>query len=134
LLPHLHYATQHTELPPSARILDRFAAARQLLADGANEFQVPLNALDPANPALQDSVDDIGRLSHLNEATLYHLIASRFLVGKAIYTRAGPVLVALNPFSPQPKLYATQVLESYQRQAKVEHRDARARLPSHTTP
>ena len=84
------------------------------LPDGSS-VEVPSAALDAANPELQDDLDDIGKLSHLNEACLFHLIATRYLVGRHIYTSAGPVLVALNPFTPQPALYSTSKLEAYQR-------------------
>ena len=86
--------------------------------DGVNVVDVPLHALDPANPSVQDELDDIGELSHLNEASMYHLLASRFVASRRMYTRAGPVLVALNPYEQQPQLYATDVLETYQRRAR----------------
>ena len=93
----------------------------------SSSAEVPLQCLEPANARVQDGVDDIGKLSELNEPALYHLVAARFLVHRKMYTRAGPVLVALNPFAQQPKLYATDVLEAYQRRAKfVEENTAAA--------
>ena len=89
-------------------------ASTVLLPDGSS-VEVPSAALDAANPELQDDLDDIGKLSHLNEACLFHLVATRYLTGRHIYTSAGPVLVALNPFTPQPALYSTSMLEAYQR-------------------
>jgi len=86
-------------------------------------LDVPVAALSPANAVLQDGAEDIGQLSHLNEAAMYHLIAVRFVDSRKMYTRAGPVLVAMNPFAAQPKLYATDVLEAYQRRAKSVEED-----------
>ena len=62
---------------------------------------------------MQDGVDDLGLLSHLNEPSLFHVVARRYLGERKIYTRAGSVLVALNPFTPLPSLYSSSVLEAY---------------------
>ena len=56
----------------------------------------------------------MSELSHLNEATLLHHIASRYLEQEQIYTRAGPVLVAMNPFTRLPELYDDEQLARYQ--------------------
>ena len=79
-----------------------------------DEIEVPSVAMLPANATVQDAADDIGALSHLNEPSLYHLVAQRY-ADRRIYTRAGPVLVAMNPFTPVPELFSGAVLESYQR-------------------
>ena len=89
----------------------------------AGELDVAKSALEPANATIQDSVDDIGALSHLNEPSLFHLIAARY-AERHIYTRAGPVLVALNPFTPVPSLYTTSVLEAYQNASASSTADA----------
>ena len=86
------------------------------LPDGTKlDGAILADALDPANPALQDSVDDIAKLSHLNEPCLYHLVSVRFLKRRLIYSCAGPVLVVLNPFTPVPELYSHDVLTAYHR-------------------
>ena len=75
---------------------------RRVRLEGSElELSVPAEAVAPANPAFQDDLDDVSQLSHLNEATLLHHIASRYLEQRQIYTRAGPVLVAMNP-NPNP--------------------------------
>ena len=52
-----------------------------------------------------------------------------------VYTRCGPLLVALNPFEQQINLYATDVLEAYQRRAKfVEQNVASAAEADDSTP
>ena len=91
---------------------------------------VPPSAVVPANPALQDQLDDIGELSHLNEPALFHLVASRY-ARRQIYTRAGPVLVAVNPYSPQPALYSKLVLEAFQRRSTSGANGAGSGVPPH---
>jgi len=53
----------------------------------------------PANPDLLDEMDDLTRLSFLNEPSILHNLLCRFKQDK-IYTAAGSVLVAINPFRP----------------------------------
>ena len=77
------------------------------------ELTVHPDHISPANPDIQDGLDDVSQLSHLNEAALLHHIASRYL-DEAIYTRAGPVLVAMNPFTRLPELYSDEQLALYQ--------------------
>jgi myosin-5 len=74
----------------------------------------PLNELLPANPASLDDAHDIGSLSHLNEPALLHVVAARYH-RQTIYTKAGPVLIALNPFQRMPQLYADALLDEYAR-------------------
>ncbi len=69
-------------------------------------------AVFPSNPSLLDGVDDLTRLSHLHEAGILCVLRDRFGGGlegmsrKEIYTHAGPVLIAVNPFQSLPDLYA----------------------------
>ena len=51
----------------------------------------------PANPAILDGIDNLTGLSYLNEPSLLHNLRQRYATD-AIYTLAGPVLVAINPF------------------------------------
>ena len=85
------------------------------LPDGSR-LEVPSSALQAANPVIQDTLDDIGSLSNLNEPALFHLVSCRY-AHRQIYTRAGPVLVAVNPYTPLPALYSENALESYRRSA-----------------
>ena len=88
---------------------------RRVRLEGSElELSVHAEAVAPANPAFQDDLDDVSQLSHLNEATLLHHIASRYLEQQQIYTRAGPVLVAMNPFTRLPELYSDAQLARYQ--------------------
>jgi myosin heavy subunit len=53
----------------------------------------------PANPAMLDDVPDLTNLSFLNEPSILGVLERRY-ESDAIYTHAGPVLVAINPFKP----------------------------------
>jgi hypothetical protein len=53
----------------------------------------------PANPDLLDEMDDLTRLSFLNEPSILNNLLCRFK-DDSIYTAAGSVLVAINPFRP----------------------------------
>lgn len=53
----------------------------------------------PANPDLLDEMEDLTRLSFLNEPSILHNLLGRFQRDK-IYSSAGSVLVAINPFRP----------------------------------
>lgn len=58
--------------------------------------EVPTARVVPANPDLLDCVDNLTGLSHLNEPSILHDLERRYSMD-AIYTLAGPVLVAINP-------------------------------------
>ena len=53
--------------------------------------------LVPANPGVLDGAADLTGLTYLNEPSILHGLALRY-AEDAIYTHAGPVLIALNPF------------------------------------
>jgi hypothetical protein len=56
---------------------------------------------------------DVASLSHLNEPTMLRLVEQRY-AARQIYTRAGPVLVAMNPFeSMEDELYAPEIVARY---------------------
>ncbi|MBA0631756.1 hypothetical protein Godav_000600, partial [Gossypium davidsonii] len=65
------------------------------LPDG-KVLKVNSDSLIPANPDILDGVDDLMQLSYLNEPS----------------TKAGPVLVAINPFKKVP-LYGNDYIEAY---------------------
>lgn len=51
----------------------------------------------PANPAIMELVPDLTSLSFLNEPSILHTLRQRYSED-TIYTHAGPVLIAINPF------------------------------------
>ncbi|XP_078447679.1 myosin-2-like [Wolffia australiana] len=69
----------------------------------------------PANPDVLNGVDDLLRLSYLNEPAVLHNLQCRYSADK-IYTKAGRVLVAVNPFK-EVFLYGNDLISAYQRKA-----------------
>ncbi|KAF6153348.1 hypothetical protein GIB67_003538 [Kingdonia uniflora] len=65
----------------------------------------------PANPDILDGVDDLMQLSYLNEPSVLYNLQYRYNQDM-IYTKAGPVLVAINPFKEVP-LYRNDYIEAY---------------------
>ncbi|KAK1325885.1 hypothetical protein QJS10_CPA01g00064 [Acorus calamus] len=78
-----------------------------------NEKVVKLltESLLPANPEILDGVDDLMQLSYLHEPSVLFNLQYRYSQDM-IYTKAGPVLVAINPFKEVP-LYGNDYIEAY---------------------
>ena len=76
-----------------------------------------------ANPALLDRVDNLTELTYLHEPGILSVLHDRYTTDKAeqkhgeqlkdIYTHAGPVLIAVNPFQPLPDLYSDSTVGHY---------------------
>ncbi|MCO5570788.1 hypothetical protein L7F22_024516 [Adiantum nelumboides] len=79
-------------------------------------LKLPSSKILPANPVILEGVDDLIQLSYLNEPAVLHNLRYRYVDNK-IYTRAGPVLIAVNPFKSVP-LYTTGLLECYKSKNK----------------
>ncbi|KAL9324771.1 hypothetical protein ACSQ67_005416 [Phaseolus vulgaris] len=84
------------------------------LSDG-RVLKVKEESLVPANPDILDGVDDLMQLSYLNEPSVLYNLQYRYNQNM-IYTKAGPVLVAINPFKKVP-LYGNDYIEAYKRKA-----------------
>lgn len=69
-------------------------------------------ALVPANPPVLDGVNDLTGLSYLNEPSILFNLQERYQ-HDLIYSHAGPVLIAVNPFKGVQKLYTKEVLQHY---------------------
>ncbi|KAL4186087.1 hypothetical protein AMTRI_Chr09g12470 [Amborella trichopoda] len=67
----------------------------------------------PANPDILVGVNDLMQLSYLNEPSVLHNLQYRYSQDM-IYTKAGPVLVAINPFKAVP-YYGNDYIEAYRR-------------------
>ncbi|KAM6566645.1 hypothetical protein CsatA_025773 [Cannabis sativa] len=76
-------------------------------------LKVQTESLVPANPDILDGVDDLMQLSYLNEPSVLYNLQYRYNQNM-IYTKAGPVLVAINPFKKVP-LYGNEYIEAYKR-------------------
>ncbi|KAL8534893.1 hypothetical protein ACS0TY_010795 [Phlomoides rotata] len=78
-------------------------------------LKVITESLIPANPDILDGVDDLMQLSYLNEPSVLYNLQYRY-DRDMIYTKAGPVLVAINPFKKVP-LYENDYVEAYKRKS-----------------
>nr|XP_043623219.1 myosin-1 isoform X2 [Erigeron canadensis] len=74
-------------------------------------LKVNSDSLLPANPEILDGVDDLMQLSYLNEPSVLYNLQYRY-DRDMIYSKAGPVLVAVNPFKKIP-LYGSDYIEAY---------------------
>ncbi|MCD7462878.1 hypothetical protein HAX54_049571 [Datura stramonium] len=84
--------------------------AMVLLSDGS-VVTVPVGEVLPANPDVLDGVDDLMQLSYLNEPSVLHNLQHRYTRDK-IYSKAGPVLIAINPFK-DIQLYGNEFVTAY---------------------
>ncbi|KAL3850779.1 hypothetical protein ACJIZ3_012661 [Penstemon smallii] len=84
--------------------------ASVLLPDGS-VVTVPTQELVPANPDILEGVDDLIQLSYLNEPSVLHNLQHRYSQD-VIYSKAGPVLVAVNPFK-DVQLYGNEFVTAY---------------------
>ncbi|KAL6568824.1 Myosin-1 [Orobanche hederae] len=78
-------------------------------------LKVNLESLVPANPDILDGVDDLMQLSYLNEPSVLYNLQYRY-DRDMIYTKAGPVLVAINPFK-KVCLYGNDYIDAYKRKS-----------------
>lgn len=76
-----------------------------------NVMKISSSELLPANPDILEGVDDLVQLSYLNEPSLFHNLRNRFS-NDLIYTKAGPVLVAINPFK-DVQIYGDEFVTAY---------------------
>ncbi|CAN4104137.1 unnamed protein product [Withania somnifera] len=84
--------------------------AMVLLPDG-NVVPLPVGEVLPANPDVLDGVDDLMQLSYLNEPSVLHNLQHRY-ARDIIYSRAGPALIAINPFK-DIQFYGKEFVTAY---------------------
>ncbi|KAM3384972.1 hypothetical protein ACQJBY_009114 [Aegilops geniculata] len=72
---------------------------------------LPPERLLPANPDILDGVDDLIQMSYLNEPSVLYNLQYRYS-RDLIYTKAGPVLIAINPLKEVP-LYGKDFIRKY---------------------
>lgn len=97
--------TAASKLPQSI-ISDPGKTLVQLEHNGEN-LSVDDDDVEKANPESLDLVEDICQLRHLNEASVLHVLRQRY-ASNLIHTRAGPVLMVVNPMAPL-SLYSEKV-------------------------
>jgi len=88
-------------------------------------IQCQVTDIHPTN--IVDEVDDLVNLAHLNDATLLHSVQARFHRGaqQQIYTWAGPILIAVNPYKVitdknGTSIYDKVYIEQYRQASKNE--------------
>ncbi|AQK64910.1 Myosin-3 [Zea mays] len=74
-------------------------------------LRLKTESLQPANPEILDGVDDLMQLSYLSEPSVLYNLQYRYSQDM-IYTKAGPVLVAVNPFK-KVSLYGNEYIDAY---------------------
>ncbi|KAL6643249.1 hypothetical protein ACP70R_021430 [Stipagrostis hirtigluma subsp. patula] len=74
-------------------------------------LRLKTESLQPANPEILDGVDDLMQLSYLSEPSVLYNLQYRY-AQDMIYTKAGPVLVAVNPFK-KVSLYGNEYIDAY---------------------
>ncbi|XP_068639528.1 myosin-1-like [Aristolochia californica] len=82
-----------------------------VLLAGGNIKTVSTENILPANPDILEGIDDLIQLSYLNEPSVLHNLQKRYSKDE-VYTKAGPVLVAINPFKEVP-LYGNDFVAAY---------------------
>ncbi|XP_052204413.1 myosin-1 [Diospyros lotus] len=97
------------------KILSTSGAEYVLSLSEGKVLKVNSENLLPANPDILDGVDDLMQLSYLNEPSVLYNLQYRY-DRDVIYTKAGPVLVAINPFKKVP-LYGNDYIEAYKRKS-----------------
>ncbi|XP_027353787.1 myosin-2-like isoform X2 [Abrus precatorius] len=88
--------------------------ARVSLSNG-NVMKVARSEILPANPDILEGVDDLIKLGYLNEPSVLHNLKSRYSRGM-IYSKAGPVLIALNPFKDL-QIYGNDYVSAYRQRS-----------------
>nr|CAD1836232.1 unnamed protein product [Ananas comosus var. bracteatus] len=97
------------------KILSTAGAEAVLSLPEGEVLNVKIENLLPANPEILDGVDDLMQLSYLNEPSVLYNLQYRYYQNM-IYTKAGPVLIAINPFK-KVHLYGNDFIEAYRRKA-----------------
>ncbi|XP_077254052.1 myosin-2-like isoform X2 [Tasmannia lanceolata] len=82
-----------------------------ILVSNGNVVIVSTENLLPANPDILEGVEDLIQLSYLNEPSVVYNLQYRY-TRDMIYTKAGPVLVAVNPFK-EVSLYGNDFVAAY---------------------
>ncbi|CAF2326133.1 unnamed protein product [Brassica napus] len=79
----------------------------------ANVVEVSTEDLFPANPDILEGVENLIQLSYLNEPSVLFNLRVRYSQD-VIYSKAGPVLIAVNPFK-NVDIYGDDFISAYQK-------------------
>ncbi|KAL9288305.1 Myosin-4 [Arabidopsis thaliana] len=86
-----------------------------MLSANDDVVKVAMEEIFPANPEILEGVEDLTQLSYLNEPSLLYNLRIRYSQD-LIYSKAGPVLIAVNPFK-NVQIYGEEFLSAYQKNA-----------------
>jgi myosin heavy subunit len=78
----------------------------QLQSSGETK-KIKIKDVEPMNPPSLDKINDMSRLSHLNEPSVLHNLRQRY-ESDMIYTYSGLFLIAVNPYKRLP-IYTEEV-------------------------
>eukprot|EP01080_Neovahlkampfia_damariscottae_P004159 gene4159-7469_t len=79
--------------------------------DDNDERTVSLKEVQPMNPEKMEKTEDMARLTHLNEPSVYYNLAQRYR-DETIYTYSGLFLVAINPYK-DTGIYTQAYVDKY---------------------
>lgn len=82
-----------------------------VLFSSGKVLKVARSELVPANPDILEVADDLIKLAYLNEPSVLHNLRFRYS-REMIYSKAGPVLIALNPFKDL-QMYGNDYVSTY---------------------
>ncbi|XP_019183419.1 PREDICTED: myosin-2 [Ipomoea nil] len=105
------WCRQQDGLWESGQIQSTFQEKASVKLSDGSEVVVPTAELLPANPDILVGVDDLIQLSYLNEPSVLHNLQHRYS-HERIYSKSGPVLIAVNPFK-DVKLYGNEFITAY---------------------
>ncbi|XP_047971824.1 myosin-2-like [Salvia hispanica] len=105
------WCRRHDDLWESGQIRSNSGEKASVLLSEGTIVTVPTQDLLPANPHILDEVDDLAQLSYLNEPSVLHNLQYRYTKDN-IYSKAGPVLLAVNPFKSVP-IYGDDIVTAY---------------------
>ncbi|KAM0915620.1 hypothetical protein ACQ4PT_010696 [Festuca glaucescens] len=88
----------------------------EILLVNGKVLTLPSERLLPANPDILDGVDDLIQMSYLNGPSVLYNLQFRYS-RDLIYTKAGPILIAVNPLKEVP-LYGKDVIRQYRQKLK----------------
>ncbi|XP_024004491.1 myosin-4 [Eutrema salsugineum] len=89
--------------------------AAWVMLSTAQVVKVSMKEIFPANPDISEGVEDLIQLSYLNEPSVLHNLRVRYSQD-LIYSKAGPVLIAVNPFK-KVQIYGNNILSAYQKKS-----------------
>ncbi|SCU86690.1 LAMI_0D03202g1_1 [Lachancea mirantina] len=87
---------------------------------GAQELDLPMDLISPANPSTFDKIDDMSELTFLNEASVLFNLENRYAEDN-IYTYSGLFLVAINPYS-NLRIYTSEYVRLYHGSPKEDNK------------